>query len=77
MGGDGNGVQNFGFGATFPLADSFITRMKWIYRQETASNSVVGHDDMTCFHVTEIWHVVAVKDCDNDYPSLLKSLVSP
>jgi hypothetical protein len=44
---DGSLVQNFEFGATFPLADSFVIRMEWIYRREYASNSLVNHDDTT------------------------------
>jgi hypothetical protein len=44
---DGSLVQNFEFGATFPLADSLVIRMKWIYLRESASDSLVGHDDTT------------------------------
>jgi hypothetical protein len=65
QGADGSLVQNFEFGATFPLADSFVIRMKWIYRREYASNSLVGHDDTTWFSVTEKWRMEIIKDCGN------------
>jgi hypothetical protein len=68
-------VQNFEFGATLPLADSFVIRMKWIYHREYASNSLVGHDDTTRFSVNEKWHMETIKDCGDCCLRFLKFLL--
>jgi hypothetical protein len=72
---DGSLVRNVEFGATFPLADSFVIRMKWIYRQEYASESLVGHDDTTWFSVAVKWHMEIIKDCGGGCLRFLKFLL--